>query len=242
MVKQLLLLDPNLTMKVRNLPLKLPLVVNPNTSLFDVLDKFHGGRSHFAVVFADSERIQKLLDDGTPIPEEDILEGVLTVEDVMEEIIQDEIRDDFDIGKMTEKVTTVLKHHQHRLSVSCHQRERIPSTASTLMRDHMVSIAGIGAASLGTGGFRPSISYDHHEIKQKNSMISEVGDKPGVASHKFSTVSDSGSEVSFQGVHKASAISESPQVRRKRRQLNLGVGEYTGKAKPLLEEKEDMEE
>jgi len=81
LTKTLILMDPNDETPLDDLPIHRMPTVNENTPLYTLLDIFQTGRSHMAVVNKP--------DNITPI-------GVVTLEDVIEELIQEPIEDEAD--------------------------------------------------------------------------------------------------------------------------------------------------
>eukprot|EP00592_Proboscia_alata_P028624 CAMPEP_0194444360 /NCGR_PEP_ID=MMETSP0176-20130528/127228_1 /TAXON_ID=216777 /ORGANISM="Proboscia alata, Strain PI-D3" /LENGTH=527 /DNA_ID=CAMNT_0039270731 /DNA_START=1209 /DNA_END=2792 /DNA_ORIENTATION=- len=76
-----------------------PLLVSPVTNLIVLLKKFQEGKRHMAIVCNDVERAQVAFREDEPIPLDAGVLGVVTLEDVIEEIIQEKIYDEADIMK-----------------------------------------------------------------------------------------------------------------------------------------------
>jgi metal transporter CNNM len=122
-LKQLIGLDFSQATSLRklNLKLKSPLVVNPNTNAIDLLREFRKGRSHMAFITENVEGFKrKLTMEGlTESIEESFLKsafnnrkvnleniillGIVTLEDVIEEMINIEILDEDDYAKTRKK-------------------------------------------------------------------------------------------------------------------------------------------
>jgi metal transporter CNNM len=86
MMRKLILTDTAVAPMVALLPQRQPLVVAPSTNLIDMLNEFQLGRSHFALVVVDPEKVKRLWARGTPLDEGDVV-GLITCDDVMEELI-----------------------------------------------------------------------------------------------------------------------------------------------------------
>jgi ankyrin repeat/SOCS box protein 13/metal transporter CNNM len=82
LVKNLVNMDPTLETPIRNLNIRRLPNVAAETNLFRMLKHFKKGQSHMAIVVDDK--------DLTPV-------GILTLEDVMEELLQEEIIDETDL-------------------------------------------------------------------------------------------------------------------------------------------------
>eukprot|EP01069_Polyplicarium_translucidae_P009676 Polyplicarium_translucidae@DN3332_c1_g2_i1.p1 len=92
MVKDLLLLDPTVEMPVRTLLQvfgRTVYVVDTDTPLFSLLTDFKKGRTHLAVV----RRVEEDAAGGDPYY---VHVGIITLEDIIEEILQDEIVDEYE--------------------------------------------------------------------------------------------------------------------------------------------------
>ncbi len=112
LVKSLAIIDPHEGVGINKIPLRQPIFVRPNLPLLDMLNIFKTGRSHLALVSTD------------PIDNNNFSEhilGMVTLEDVMEKMLQHDITDETDVvsSGSSNKVNTTLVYHQvnkHRLS------------------------------------------------------------------------------------------------------------------------------
>eukprot|EP00753_Platysulcus_tardus_P011914 PLAT3323.19.p1 GENE.PLAT3323.19~~PLAT3323.19.p1 ORF type:complete len:495 (+),score=183.70 PLAT3323.19:27-1487(+) len=94
LVKKLIVLNPDDARPIRSLGLRVPIVVSPDTPLFELLNHFQQGRSHIALVSADVGAVRDALHGKDVLPP---LMGIITIEDVLEEMIQEEIEDESDV-------------------------------------------------------------------------------------------------------------------------------------------------
>lgn len=97
LVKRLIVVDPEDERCVNDLALRKPIVVSPNESCYHVLNEFQKGRSHIALVTEQVDVVTQCWQDGIDIPEEVSFVGIITIEDVIEELIQEEIEDESDV-------------------------------------------------------------------------------------------------------------------------------------------------
>ncbi|KAF1318470.1 Duf21 domain-containing protein, partial [Globisporangium splendens] len=97
LVKRLIVLDPEDERPIGDLSLRKPIVVNPDESCYAILNEFQKGRSHIAMVTKDAAKVLQCWRDGEDIPEDVEFVGIVTIEDVIEELIQEEIEDESDM-------------------------------------------------------------------------------------------------------------------------------------------------
>ncbi|RLN58955.1 hypothetical protein BBJ28_00016459 [Nothophytophthora sp. Chile5] len=97
LVKKLIVLDPDDARPIRDLVLRKPILVTPSGSCYSMLNEFQKGRSHIALVTKETELVAACWRDHQPIPSHVVFEGIVTIEDVIEEIIQEEIEDESDV-------------------------------------------------------------------------------------------------------------------------------------------------
>lgn len=97
MVKKLIVLDPNSNRHLSELPLRKPLLVHPNAGLLETLNAFQRGKSHLALVTEHGTELQKAWALNSDVsPGSVTISGIITVEDILEELIGKEITDEDD--------------------------------------------------------------------------------------------------------------------------------------------------
>jgi len=89
LTKDLILLDPDAATPVRDLKLYKVPIVTGDMPLYDMLHQFQTGRSHMAIVLDPKDHINPT--------------GIITLEDVIEELLQEEILDEEDLRKTIEQ-------------------------------------------------------------------------------------------------------------------------------------------
>jgi metal transporter CNNM len=97
LVKRLIVLDPDDARPLRDLVYRKPILVGPNESCYAILNEFQKGRSHIALVTNQVPTVSHCWQQGLPIPEGVQFDGIVTIEDVIEELIQEEIEDESDV-------------------------------------------------------------------------------------------------------------------------------------------------
>lgn len=97
LVKRLIVLDPDDKRPIRDLYLRKPIVVSPGESCYAILNEFQKGRSHVALVTEHVGEVMRCWHEGLEIPSYVRFTGIITIEDVIEELIQEEIEDESDV-------------------------------------------------------------------------------------------------------------------------------------------------
>ncbi|KAG6576423.1 DUF21 domain-containing protein [Phytophthora cinnamomi] len=95
-VKKLIVLDPDDARPIRDLVLRKPILVSPSGSCYSILNEFQKGRSHIALVTKETELVASCWRNSQPIPPHVVFEGIASLEDVLEELLQEEIEDESD--------------------------------------------------------------------------------------------------------------------------------------------------
>jgi len=120
LVKRLIVLDPADRRPVRTLPLRQPIVVSPTGSLLELINVFQEGRSHMAIVSSCPDLTRQALRTGKPLEGRIAPIGIITLEDLFEEILQEEIYDEHDdrVGGFLFLVSIVGDHSLSPFSLS----------------------------------------------------------------------------------------------------------------------------
>eukprot|EP00466_Bigelowiella_natans_P012518 jgi/Bigna1/68439/fgenesh1_pg.6_\ len=114
LVKRLIVVDPDDKRPISQfIGYHLPIVITAKTNLLDALNLFQIGRSHMALV-VESEREAKELVSCMKIrskivPGNVVIKGILTIEDVIEELISEDIVDETDIAFATQEYQQDMK-------------------------------------------------------------------------------------------------------------------------------------
>ena len=100
--RQLIVINPSEKRPLATVPLVLPPCVRVDMHLVDLINMFQaaGGRGkgglHLAIVCARPDIASDALERGESIPKEAGVVGIVTLEDVVEELLQEEIYDEMD--------------------------------------------------------------------------------------------------------------------------------------------------
>lgn len=101
--RQLMVVNPADARPLETLPLFKPLCVSPKINMVDLLNIFQKGKEgHMALVCTRPSVAEKCLDDGKPVSDEAGFLGIITLEDVLEELLQEQVLDEFDKKEIKE--------------------------------------------------------------------------------------------------------------------------------------------
>ena len=119
MTKKLIVVDSREARPVSTLPLQIPRCVSPGTPLVVLVNMFQtGGRGgkggHLALVCARPSAAEEALEMGQSVPETAGLMGIITLEDVLEMLLQEQIYDEMD----------KVERKNHRLAMKVLRRWR----------------------------------------------------------------------------------------------------------------------
>jgi CBS domain containing-hemolysin-like protein len=98
MTRQLIMIDWEDERPVSSLPIYFPPCISPRMNLVDVLQLLQKGGSHIAFVCAGPDLANDALEEERAIPIESGFMGLVTLEDVLEAILQDKIYDEEDVS------------------------------------------------------------------------------------------------------------------------------------------------
>ncbi|CAD98726.1 cyclin M2-like membrane-associated protein with 4 transmembrane domains and 2 CBS domains [Cryptosporidium parvum Iowa II] len=104
LVKSLITIDPDDSITIKSLfdskacnrYIVEPIFTAPDTNPYDALNMFQQGRCHVAILTNYVDEYTYSTKTNTPLPENCEIIGIATLEDIIEEIIQEEIIDEFD--------------------------------------------------------------------------------------------------------------------------------------------------
>ncbi|KAL3913699.1 MAG: hypothetical protein SGILL_006385 [Bacillariaceae sp.] len=132
--KHLVVINMNEERPLSTLPLLVPPCVSPKMNLIELVNLFQTGKQgHFALVCARPILGEEALKEGKPLPPSAGLMGVITLEDVLEELLQEQIYDEND--QMEKEAEKIARWVTSKWKVLKEQRDREAAGKTAHMGD-----------------------------------------------------------------------------------------------------------
>lgn len=124
MTRSLMCIDWDHERPVSTLPLQQPPCVSPRMNLVALISLFQTCGTHIALVCARPDVGNDALDNDQPLPVEAGFMGLVTLEDVLEELIQDRIYDEIDIKERDREATRLTRWAASKLQEWYKKKQR----------------------------------------------------------------------------------------------------------------------
>ena len=102
MARQLAIVNSHDDRPLSTLPLAQPFIVEPSMNMVDLLNLLQEGKGKVAIVCFKPDEAREALNNGKAIPQSADVVGLVTLEDCIEELIQEEIYDEYDKDEIRE--------------------------------------------------------------------------------------------------------------------------------------------
>ena len=165
LVKALILVNAADQLPVESLPMREPLFVRPDASLLEMLSLFRGERTHMAMVTLDPAAAVVTFREGKRPQDKASIIGIITMEDVIEQMLQGDIKDETDQGPAGAGSVLPVKSQIRGKNVQQVAQQALASSSVPAAR---ASMTGIGILSMG----RSTIMQKHNAMHKPPSADS----------------------------------------------------------------------
>ena len=119
LVKKLISIDPGEEQPLENHPsVKEPLYIDSSHRAIDMLERFQTGKAHIAIVSKNSQKLLEQMRNNQPPSPDCAPVGILTMENILEDILQEPIYDEEDLRKQS--LSSNFSEEDHRTTFAPH--------------------------------------------------------------------------------------------------------------------------
>ncbi|KAF8937707.1 hypothetical protein BGZ58_002302 [Dissophora ornata] len=185
LVKRLITYDPEDHIAVRQFTINSLPGVAPNTSCLDILNFFQEGRSHMAMVTSEPGGF------GLPV-------GVITLEDVIEELLGEEIVDESDVYvDVHNKIKVIRKPNKNSTMFKNLKNFLLSPAISHAGTPLLAPSGGVPGAGVGAVGRRTSIENQNHCLATGKTILQPRKTSVEIGGETQPLLGDSGSRYEY---------------------------------------------
>jgi len=138
LVKKLIVVSPEHSHSLENMALEKLVVAPPSIPMLDLLNRFQAYKCHICLITSDPDKVQEAWDSGEEIPPDVHMIGILTLENIIEILLQEAIDDEHDALKREKSFMHFLPTPTTSTSVPTLKNSMLPDK-SDMLQERMLT-------------------------------------------------------------------------------------------------------
>jgi metal transporter CNNM len=135
-INSLIMVNPADKMPLNTIPLRNPIFVSPSASLMQLLTIFRNGESHLAIITESYNACEQFAKIKKDLPPDAKILGIVTLEDVLEELIQEEIYDENELSSESPKRKVALLCSKSQIMSQSSKRRHMYSKSLEIRKEN----------------------------------------------------------------------------------------------------------